>query len=87
MNVTKESLFVDEKELSYTHIKNGQSQVCFMLSGASYTYDKPLFYYTTMMMLEENYDVIHIHYSYQSQLLSLPVETLTEITSGCIAGC
>ena len=40
-----------------------------MFSGPGYNYDKPLFYYTTMLMLENKIDVVHIHYSYDGQLM------------------
>jgi hypothetical protein len=50
-----------------------------MFSGTGYTYDKPLFYYSTMLMLENRFDVVHIHYSYKQDLLQLPLEPLTEM--------
>ncbi|WP_059172191.1 alpha/beta family hydrolase [Bacillus sp. FJAT-27445] len=51
-------------QISYTYVDNQGAAVCFMFSGAGYTYDKPLLYYSTMAMLEQRYDVVHIHYSY-----------------------
>ncbi|WP_316569528.1 alpha/beta family hydrolase [Neobacillus sp. YIM B06451] len=52
-------------QISYTFINNGGAAVRFMFSGAGYTYEKPLLYYSTMAMLENGYDVVHIHYSYE----------------------
>ncbi|MCF6136415.1 alpha/beta family hydrolase [Pseudalkalibacillus berkeleyi] len=63
----------------YTFIDNQADKVCFMFSGAGYTYDKPLFYYSTMVMLESEYDVVHIHYAYEKDVRNLPLENLTKI--------
>ncbi|PGK51712.1 alpha/beta hydrolase [Priestia megaterium] len=59
-------------KISYTHIGHQSSTVCFMLAGSSYTYEKPIFHYLTMFMLERNVDVVHIHYHYNENILSLP---------------
>ena len=50
-----------------------------MFSGSGYNYDKPLFYYTTMLMLEHKIDVVHIHYSYDGQLMNKPMEEVTKV--------
>ena len=52
------------KNVKYTHIHNNSKTICIMLSGGSYTYDKPLFYYATMAMIENQFDIIHVNYSY-----------------------
>ncbi|MBP3041221.1 alpha/beta hydrolase [Bacillaceae bacterium Marseille-Q3522] len=57
------------KTKSYTHLATGSDKVCFMFSGVAYTYDKPLFYYATMIMLENKIDVIHIHYPFNAKKL------------------
>ncbi|MEC2546885.1 alpha/beta hydrolase, partial [Bacillus cereus] len=44
-----------------------------------YNYDKPLFYYATMLMLEHKIDVVHIHYSYDGQLMNKPMEEVTKV--------
>ncbi|MED2628574.1 alpha/beta hydrolase, partial [Bacillus thuringiensis] len=44
-----------------------------------YNYDKPLFYYATMLMLEHKIDVIHIHYSFDGQLMNKPMEEVTKV--------
>jgi len=59
-------------KIPYTHIGHQSSAVCFMLSGSSYTYEKPLFHYLTMFMLERKIDVVHIDYHYNENILSLP---------------
>ncbi|MBI0579999.1 hypothetical protein IEC97_21810 [Neobacillus cucumis] len=62
MRVNQRTKFINEKQVHYTYIENGSPVICFMFSGAGYTYDKPLLYYSTMTMLENKYDVVHIHY-------------------------
>lgn len=42
-----------------------------MLSGTAYTYEKLLLYYSTMQMIEADYDVVQIHYSYDSSHFKL----------------
>ncbi|MEY2196992.1 alpha/beta hydrolase [Neobacillus sp. BF23-41] len=79
MKVNQRTTFINEKEVQYTHIENGSPVVCFMFSGAGYTYEKPLFYYSTMTMLQNQYDVVHINYSYGQDLFKLPIEDITKI--------
>lgn len=79
MKVNQRTTVINEKEVQYTHIENGSKVVCFMFSGAGYTYDRPLFYYSTMIMLQNQYDVVHIHYSYRQDLFKLPLDNITEI--------
>ncbi len=50
-----------------------------MFSGSGYNYDKPLFYYATMLMLEHKIDVVYIHYSYDGQLMEKPMEVVTKV--------
>ncbi|HDR3652989.1 TPA: alpha/beta hydrolase [Bacillus anthracis] len=76
---TKKEIHIDDKVIRYTHIEKGSNTVCFMFSGSGYNYDKPLFYYTTMLMLENKIDVVHIHYSYDGQLMEKPMEEITKI--------
>jgi hypothetical protein len=71
VKVNQRTTFINDKEVQYTHIENGSKVVCFMFSGAGYKYDKPLFYYSTMTMLLNQYDVVHIHYSYGQDLFKL----------------
>ena len=52
------------KNVKYTYINNKSQTICIMLSGVSYTYDKPLLYYATMLMIENQFDIVHVNYSY-----------------------
>ncbi|MBS9802578.1 alpha/beta hydrolase [Bacillus cereus] len=79
MKGTKKEIHMNDKVIHYTHIKKGSSTVCFMFSGSGYNYDKPLFYYATMLMLEHKIDVVHIHYSYDGQLMNKPIEEVTKV--------
>ncbi|EJQ50667.1 hypothetical protein IEQ_02541 [Bacillus cereus BAG6X1-2] len=79
MKGTKKEIHIDDKVIRYTHIEKGSSVVCFMFSGSGYNYDKPLFYYATMLMLENKIDVVHIHYSYDGQLMNKPMEEVTKV--------
>ncbi|MGH1286019.1 alpha/beta hydrolase [Bacillus toyonensis] len=84
MRGTKKEVHINDKVIHYTHIEKGSSAVCFMFSGSGYNYDKPLFYYATMLMLEHKIDVVHIHYSYDGQLMDKPMEEVTKVMMGDI---
>ncbi|MEC2513214.1 alpha/beta hydrolase [Bacillus cereus] len=79
MKGTKKEVHINDKVIRYTHIEKGSSTVCFMFSCSGYNYDKPLFYYATMLMLEHKIDVVHIHYSYDGQLMNKPMEEVTKV--------
>ncbi|WP_377865236.1 alpha/beta hydrolase [Bacillus sp. R86525] len=79
MKGTKKEIHIDNKVIRYTHIEKGSNTICFMFSGSGYNYDKPLFYYATMFMLENKIDVVHIHYSYDGQLMEKPMEEVTKV--------
>ena len=79
MKGTKKEIHMDDKVIRYTHIEKGSNTICFMFSGSGYNYDKPLFYYATMLMLENKIDVVHIHYSYDGQLMEKPMEEVTKV--------
>ncbi|MBK5447174.1 alpha/beta hydrolase [Bacillus sp. TH22] len=79
MKGTKKEIHIDDKVIRYTHIEKGSNTICFMFSGSGYNYDKPLFYYATMLMLENKIDVVHIHYSYDRQLMEKPMEEVTKV--------
>jgi predicted alpha/beta-hydrolase family hydrolase len=80
MRVNKKTISTrGNKEIKYTHIHNKSQVICFMFSGAGYTYDKPLLYYSTMMMLENHVEVVHIHYAYSQKELDLPEEKLADL--------
>lgn len=63
----------------YTHIHRGSKKVCMMFSGLGYHYEKPLFYYSTMLMLEEGIDVVHVHYSYNRDFLQQSLQTVAHM--------
>lgn len=75
----KKEIHINDKVIRYTHIEKGSKTICFMFSGSGYNYDKPLFYYATMLMLENKIDVVHIHYSYDEQLMKKTMEEVTKI--------
>ncbi|KAB2460099.1 alpha/beta hydrolase [Bacillus sp. CH126_4D] len=79
MKGTKKEILIEGKVIPYTYIEKGSHTVCFMFSGSGYNYDKPLFYYATMLMLENKIDVVHIHYSYDEQVMNKPMEEVTKI--------
>ncbi|PFD39308.1 alpha/beta hydrolase [Bacillus cereus] len=79
MKGTKKEIHIDDKVIRYTHIEKGFNTICFMFSGSGYNYDKPLFYYTTMVMLQNKIDVVHIHYFYDEQLMKKTMEEITKI--------
>ncbi|MED0960962.1 alpha/beta family hydrolase [Bacillus paramycoides] len=79
MKGTKKEIHIDDKVIRYTHIEKGFNTICFMFSGSGYNYDKPLFYYSTMVMLQNKIDVVHIHYSYDEQLMKKTMEEITKI--------
>ena len=76
---TKKEVHINDKVIYYTHIEKGSSRICFMFSGSGYNYDKPLFYYATMLMLENKIDVVHIHYSYDEQVMNKTMEEITKV--------
>lgn len=84
MKGTKKEIHINDKVIHYTHIEKGSSTVCFMFSGSGYNYDKPLFYYATMLMLENKIDVVHIHYSHNDQVMNKPMEEITKVMMGDI---
>ncbi|PEE33789.1 alpha/beta hydrolase [Bacillus pseudomycoides] len=79
MKVNKKQIQTNGKAISYTHIERGSKTICFMFSGSGYNYDKPLFYYTTMAMLQNIIDIVHVHYSYNEQPTKNNIEKITKI--------
>lgn len=78
MKVTKKEIPTSKNMIQYTHIETGSDTICFMFSGSGYNYDKPLFYYATMTMIQNNIDIIHIHYNYENKLLQKPLHEITQ---------
>ncbi|MCW1240610.1 MULTISPECIES: alpha/beta hydrolase [Bacillus] len=79
MKGIRKEIHIDGKVIPYTHIEKGSNRICFMFSGSGYNYDKPLFYYATMLMLENKIDVVHIHYSYDEQVMNKAMEEITKV--------
>lgn len=79
MKQIKKEIRTNEKSICYTHLETGSKRICFMLSGIGYNYDKPLFYFSTMKMLENKVDIVHIHYAYEENLIKKSLEEITRI--------
>lgn len=79
MKGNKKELQINDKTIRYTHFEMGSKTICFMFSGSGYNYDKPLFYYSKMVMLQNKIDIVHIHYAYDEQTMKKPIEELTKI--------
>ncbi|MFJ6210375.1 hypothetical protein [Lysinibacillus sp. NPDC092081] len=54
-------------DVTYNYFDIESDKVCFMFSGTGYTYEKPLLYYSTELMLELGYDVVQVCYAFNSQ--------------------
>lgn len=74
----KRNIQTNDNVISYTHMETGSKTICFMFSGSNYNYDKPLFYYATMKMLQNKIDIVHIHYSYGEHVLKTSLEEITK---------
>lgn len=85
MKVNKKNVQTNDNTISYTHVETGSKTICFMFSGSGYNYDKPLFYYATMMMLQNKIDIIHIHYSYSEHILKKTLEEVSKAMMDDIA--
>ncbi|MGE7918233.1 alpha/beta hydrolase [Viridibacillus sp. NPDC093762] len=79
MKGNKKNLQTKDIAISYTHVETGSKTICFMFSGSGYNYDKPLFYYATMMMLQNKIDIVHIHYSYSEHILKKTLEEISKV--------
>ncbi|GGE59359.1 alpha/beta family hydrolase [Priestia taiwanensis] len=79
MRVSDKSVQTSENAVRYTHVETGSNKVCFMFSGSGYNYDKPLFYYATMLMLQHKIDCVHVHYSYEEDFLKKGYEGMADL--------
>ena len=79
MKINKKELQINNKSIGYTHMEMESKTVCFMFSGSGYNYDKPLFYYATMIMLQNKIDIVHIHYSYGEDLFNKSLEEISQV--------
>jgi hypothetical protein len=50
-----------------------------MFSGLGYTYEKPLLYYVTMLMLKHGIDVVQIHYTYPKELMTKSTDEIADV--------
>jgi len=48
--------------IPYDFFDQNSNSICFMLSGTGYSYEKPVLYYSRLLLLELGYDVIQINY-------------------------
>ncbi|KEK25980.1 hypothetical protein [Bacillus gaemokensis] len=78
MKGNKKEIQTNDKAISYTHIEMGSKTICFMFSGSGYNYDKPLFYYATMTMLQNKIDIVHIHYNYDEHVFKKSLEEISK---------
>ncbi|MFC9541347.1 hypothetical protein ACFTQ7_15930 [Lysinibacillus sp. NPDC056959] len=64
-------------DIPYNYFDNKSDRVCFMFSGTGYTYEKPLLYYSTELMLELGYDVVQVCYTFDSQQFEQEPEAIS----------
>jgi len=79
MGVQRNFIELKEQNIRYTHLIVEGNAVSFMFSGGGYNYDKPLFYYSTMLMLENKIDVVQVHYSYPTEIFKNSIEEIASI--------
>lgn len=79
MEILKREIQTRNDKIAYTYLKTNSKKVCFMFQGRGYHYNFPLFYYSRMVVLEHQYDVVQIHYDYKSQKGDLSYEQFTAI--------
>ncbi|KRD91449.1 hypothetical protein ASE51_12960 [Bacillus sp. Root147] len=79
MHVDKKSVSSQTHRVTYTHIKTGGPRICFMFSGLGYTYEKPLLYYVTMLMIKHGIDVVQIHYTYSKELMTKSTDEIADV--------
>ena len=73
------------KNVKYTYINNNSKTICIMLSGGSYTYDKPLLFYATMAMIENQFDIVHVNYSYGPEYFENTPDQIQSIITGDVS--
>ncbi|KOP71455.1 hypothetical protein AMS59_18730 [Lysinibacillus sp. FJAT-14745] len=64
-------------DVPYNYFDIASDKVCFMFSGTGYTYEKPLLYYSTELMLELGYDVVQVCYTFNSQQFEQEPEAIS----------
>ncbi|MDN3362388.1 alpha/beta hydrolase [Priestia megaterium] len=79
MHVDQKSVSSQTHRIPYIHIKTRGPRICFMFSGLGYTYEKPLLYYITMLMLKHKIDVVQIHYTYSKELVTKSTDEIADV--------
>lgn len=79
MQVEQKSVSSQTNKITYTYIKTGGPRICFMFSGLGYTYEKPLLYYVTMLMIKHGIDVVQIHYTYPKELMTKSTDEIAGV--------
>lgn len=66
-------------DIPYNYFDKESDKVCFMFSGKGYSYEKPLLYYSTELMLELGYDVVQVCYTFDSKQFEQEPEAISEM--------
>jgi len=53
-------------------------KICFMFSGTGYNYDKPILHYATSLMLDFDYDIVQVCYTFEQQLFHKSPNVISE---------
>lgn len=65
VNVLREKKGLDFKRL---WTSNHRQKICFVFPGNNYSVDMPLLYYSTKLLLDNEFEVVHTYYSYGSEI-------------------
>ncbi|WP_418301698.1 hypothetical protein [Lysinibacillus fusiformis] len=65
--------------IPYDFFDQNSNSICFMLSGTGYSYEKPVLYYSRLLLLELGYDVIQINYSFEQQLFEQEPQAISNM--------
>lgn len=65
--------------IPYDFFDQNSNSICFMLSGTGYSYEKPVLYYSRLLLLELGYDVIQINYSFEQQLFEQESQAISNM--------
>ncbi|MFC8687687.1 alpha/beta hydrolase [Brevibacillus porteri] len=71
----------NDSEISYMLIQANQvpsRSLCFFFPGASYSFDKPYLYYSTMLFLSRQIDLVHVHAAYGQENTDFCNESFTK---------
>lgn len=65
VNVLREKKGLDFKRL---WTSNQRQKICFIFPGNNYSVDMPLLYYSTKLLMDNEFEVVHTNYSYGSEI-------------------